>query len=1160
MSNSTNITSQFITSPYYIEGLYIEPSQSVIIENNETRNVQPKVMEVLTYLCSKAEQLVSADELIKVCWPNQYIGDSPLHKCIAQIRKALADDPKNPRFIKTVPKKGYVFIAKVKGLNTSTQQPAIPYWTGDSPYPGLTPYTLAQSDVFFGRAQVIEDINQWVAQLDEQQTAWLSLSASVGTGKTSLVNAGLLPSFLSHSFIDTSQQDFCLTLDLAEKTEARSNEPHIQLLTLLLQRATLSSAYTPQEYADRIAAQLVDSCSVIESAPPSQVNIQLMEWLQSQLLTDNTHSRFVIFVDHLETFFDAHASNKPIPQNQACFFLLLQALVNSKKCLLITSIREHFLPELAHSITQYKDAFQYKVPAFSLTELIDVIEKPVQLAGLRFEYNEENRERLSSVIIQQLQQKPVPIGIVQFLLAQLYAQKSKQLITYKAYQKIGGIAGCLANIAEQHYQKLTEQQQISFEKILFRIITLSANGQLATSEQPCPISHFADNTKLLVLNQFINAGIFQLTCINEQAYIFLAHDSLLTNWSRISRWIKKNIAKLYIRHDLQIASQRWLYHEKSNHLLIHSNKKLKLIQGIIKGDDFTISADEKDLITLSVNKLKRANRIRKIIAATFVVSFVSLAWLSVTLIEKNQQITTTRNNAENLISFMLGDLKDKLAPLGKLELLYIVADKTLDYFKVAGTDHLTGKALNQWVESLHILGEVNISKNNFAEAEAYFNQTHTALKQALSQGLNHLSELDQEHDKSNDKNGNKRNAADNGNSGYNNHENLLELTMLANYWLGYSAYLQVDYEKAEPYWENYLEYANQLMQLFPNDNWRLEQSYALNNLGSLAEKTNQLDSASHYFEQSAQIKLTLLETKPNNTTIRADLADTRSWQSNIHAKAGKLKIAISYLHDALAQVEKIHLTDPTFKYIEHLSELEHKQALMYYDAGDLDEAQNYSAKAQKNIEQLTANDNKNELFKLDLLWSYLLSVQIFINQNQLDQALINVDKAVILINELKSTKAQLNEIVQANVYLLQYQARIMALLNQYQSALMAINNAITLFNKHLSTDTDIAFYGRLRLTKLEILNISNSVNQVALTKELDTVRRLLESKLQLDRPNFKTLATYQTTIDFIRELQLHTPSNTDKRTDNPWLLLYQNSDYNIPDYSIWGGMSNNKKN
>mgnify|MGYP000014664848 CR=1 FL=1 len=64
MSNSNNISNDFIPNPFYIEELYVEPSKNIIIENNNTRSIQPKVMEVLVYLCSKAKEVVSPEELI----------------------------------------------------------------------------------------------------------------------------------------------------------------------------------------------------------------------------------------------------------------------------------------------------------------------------------------------------------------------------------------------------------------------------------------------------------------------------------------------------------------------------------------------------------------------------------------------------------------------------------------------------------------------------------------------------------------------------------------------------------------------------------------------------------------------------------------------------------------------------------------------------------------------------------------------------------------------------------------------------------------------------------------------------------------------------------------------------------------------------------------
>lgn len=1111
---SINISKNANISPYSIEGFYVDPSQNTLVKNNETQHVQPKVMEVLTYLCAKAEQVVSSDELIQACWPNQYISDSPVHKCIAQIRKALDDEPKKPRYIKTVPKKGYVFIAKVTGLQINEPVTRKP-WTRESPYPGLQPYTFAQRELFFGREQVITNINNWLAQINEHDTTWLSLTAPVGAGKSSLVNAGILPLLIPYNFINTQQVDFCCRLDLAQMP--RSQKPHLHLLALLIAQEKLSATVTVEHYAHLLAEH--------KKSPTDEDQAALF---QSHLLSNTETSRFVLFIDHLEQLFDSYSTLKPHADDNASFFFLLQQLVASKEFLLITATREQFKSELAQALPDNQHAFRYAIPAFSHTELIDIIQKPMALAGVGFEYNNKRRERLNSEIIQQLQSHSVPISSVQYLLEQLYAKKFNQQITYKAYEEIGGIAGSIAVIAENTYQQLTEQEQQSFALILFRIITLNNNGQVATSEQPCPLNHFVDKNKLSVINHFINVGVFQLTFINGQTYVYLAHHSLLTTWFRIVQWIKAHIATLYVRHDLRVATQRWLYHEKSDDLCIRSNKKIKHLNDIIRCNDFDISNDEKTLIALSTKKLTRTNRLKKALFFTFLLSFISLGWLSVTLIEKNEQIATTRDNAENLISFILYDLKDKLAPLGKIELLNIVADKTVDYFTLAGTEHLSGKSLIQWVEALHILGDVNISKNNYTEAEAYFKQTLTALTQALAQY------------KTSDK---KAASPPDG-----EHEKLLELTMLANYWLGYSAYLQLDYETTQPNWRNYLTYADTLALNYPKEAWQLEQSYALNNLGALAEKTGDLTSASDYFERSAQIKLALLETDPDNVAIRTDLADTRSWQSNIHAKEGKLSLAINDLQQALIQIENIHANRHSFKNIETMSELEHKIALLYYDNGNLINAKIYTQKAQKNILELVNNDDQNYRFKNDLLWNYLLSVQILINQNKLDQALLYLDKSkkiLIQLNETKTIKT-----LRANVFLFQYQARTFALLKQYQSALSEINEAIRLFKQHLSINSDTSFYARIMLTKLGILSGIPNYNYTSIESELAEIKNLLESMLVVKKPDYKVLSIYLTTLKFMQQLQIdnHFPLN------KYWLELYQNSDYNIPDYSIISSM------
>jgi len=70
-------------------------------------------MDVLLALCNARGTVVSAEELLQQCWGNIVNSDSSLHKNVAQLRRLLGDDAKNPRYIVTVPRLGYRLVAPV---------------------------------------------------------------------------------------------------------------------------------------------------------------------------------------------------------------------------------------------------------------------------------------------------------------------------------------------------------------------------------------------------------------------------------------------------------------------------------------------------------------------------------------------------------------------------------------------------------------------------------------------------------------------------------------------------------------------------------------------------------------------------------------------------------------------------------------------------------------------------------------------------------------------------------------------------------------------------------------------------------------------------------------------------------------------------------------
>jgi DNA-binding winged helix-turn-helix (wHTH) protein len=75
--------------------------------------LNPKAFEVLRVLVEHPDQLVLKDQLLDAVWPDTHVADGVLKVCMAEIRKALGDSATTPRFIETVHRRGYRFVAKV---------------------------------------------------------------------------------------------------------------------------------------------------------------------------------------------------------------------------------------------------------------------------------------------------------------------------------------------------------------------------------------------------------------------------------------------------------------------------------------------------------------------------------------------------------------------------------------------------------------------------------------------------------------------------------------------------------------------------------------------------------------------------------------------------------------------------------------------------------------------------------------------------------------------------------------------------------------------------------------------------------------------------------------------------------------------------------------
>ncbi len=99
----------------YVSGdVHIDTARAVIRRGGSEYSLRPKTYRLLVYLIEHRDRLVPKEELISCLWGDTAVTDGALAQCIADIRRALDEDPKNPRFIRTASRLGYQFIGPIE--------------------------------------------------------------------------------------------------------------------------------------------------------------------------------------------------------------------------------------------------------------------------------------------------------------------------------------------------------------------------------------------------------------------------------------------------------------------------------------------------------------------------------------------------------------------------------------------------------------------------------------------------------------------------------------------------------------------------------------------------------------------------------------------------------------------------------------------------------------------------------------------------------------------------------------------------------------------------------------------------------------------------------------------------------------------------------------
>jgi tetratricopeptide (TPR) repeat protein len=228
-----------------------------------------------------------------------------------------------------------------------------------------------------------------------------------------------------------------------------------------------------------------------------------------------------------------------------------------------------------------------------------------------------------------------------------------------------------------------------------------------------------------------------------------------------------------------------------------------------------------------------------------------------------------RRQAEELVSFMVGDLRSKLEAVGRLDALDGAASRALAYFQSLSAEELTGDDLHKNALALAQLGEVRMNEGKLDEAVKMFGESIRFASAAVDQNAD-------------------------------NDDWQLALSN-AHFWAGDALRRQGDAEGTLRHFRKYLEISQHLAERHPNEpKYQAEVSYSHGNIGAAHELAGDLEQALGEYRISVAIDRARITADPRNETAHTDLAVSLNRLAAVQLSLGELGAARDTFAEELA--------------------------------------------------------------------------------------------------------------------------------------------------------------------------------------------------------------------------------------------------------------------
>jgi DNA-binding winged helix-turn-helix (wHTH) protein/predicted ATPase len=168
--------------PVTFGGFRLDATNEQLWQGTHAVALRPKAFAVLTHLVDHARQLVTKQQLLDAVWPGTFVSDAVLKDCIKQVRDALGDDARAPRFIETAHRRGYRFIGEISAEG-AVAQPSVEVSEAEG-HDGAA----APASAVLGRDADLASMDTWLERALAGERQIVFVTGEPGIGKTTLVS------------------------------------------------------------------------------------------------------------------------------------------------------------------------------------------------------------------------------------------------------------------------------------------------------------------------------------------------------------------------------------------------------------------------------------------------------------------------------------------------------------------------------------------------------------------------------------------------------------------------------------------------------------------------------------------------------------------------------------------------------------------------------------------------------------------------------------------------------------------------------------------------------------------------------------------------------------------------------------------------------------